>query len=68
MVERHPWVYSASNPTVFFVWQFRGIETSDAGRYICTAMNSAGNTQAVAEVVVNGKFLNAFTLSTEGIT
>ncbi|KAK8750302.1 hypothetical protein OTU49_014768 [Cherax quadricarinatus] len=32
---------------------FRGIETSDAGRYICTAINSAGTTRAVAEVIVN---------------
>lgn len=35
--------------------QFRGIETSDAGRYICAAVNSAGTTRAVAEVVVNGQ-------------
>ncbi|XP_071516712.1 basement membrane-specific heparan sulfate proteoglycan core protein-like isoform X3 [Panulirus ornatus] len=32
---------------------FRGIETSDAGWYICTAVNNAGTAEAVAEVVVN---------------
>ncbi|XP_047486479.1 basement membrane-specific heparan sulfate proteoglycan core protein-like isoform X19 [Penaeus chinensis] len=32
---------------------FRGIETSDAGRYICQAVNNAGTARAVAEVVVN---------------
>ncbi|KAG7156953.1 Sortilin-related receptor-like 1, partial [Homarus americanus] len=32
---------------------FRGIKTSDAGRYICEAINSAGTTRAVAEVIVN---------------
>ncbi|XP_066985998.1 basement membrane-specific heparan sulfate proteoglycan core protein [Macrobrachium rosenbergii] len=32
---------------------FRGISTSDAGQYICEAVNSAGSSEAVAEVVVN---------------
>lgn len=35
--------------------QFRGIATTDAGRYICVARNSGGTTRAVAEVVVNGE-------------
>lgn len=38
-----------------FFQQFRGIETSDAGRYICQAVNNAGTARAVAEVVVNGE-------------
>lgn len=36
--------------------QFRGIAVSDAGRYICTASNSVGQAEAVAEVVVNGNY------------
>nr|XP_045613717.1 basement membrane-specific heparan sulfate proteoglycan core protein-like isoform X12 [Procambarus clarkii] len=32
---------------------FRGIKTSDAGRYTCTATNSAGTTMSSAEVIVN---------------
>ncbi|CAL4124571.1 unnamed protein product, partial [Meganyctiphanes norvegica] len=32
---------------------FRGIETTDAGRYNCEAINSAGTARAMAEVVVN---------------
>lgn len=35
--------------------QFRGIKISDAGRYRCTAVNSAGEADAVADVVVQGK-------------
>lgn len=35
--------------------QFYGIQASDAGRYICTAKNLAGEADAVAEVIVNGK-------------
>jgi len=34
--------------------QFRGIAVSDAGRYICSARNSVGQAEAVAEVIVNG--------------
>lgn len=33
--------------------KFYGIQVSDAGRYICTAKNAAGEADAVAEVVVN---------------
>ncbi|XP_069692113.1 basement membrane-specific heparan sulfate proteoglycan core protein isoform X26 [Periplaneta americana] len=33
--------------------QFRGIAVSDAGRYLCHARNSAGEAEAVAEVVVS---------------
>lgn len=35
--------------------QFRGIQVTDAGRYRCTAVNSAGEADAVADVVVQGK-------------
>ena len=35
--------------------QFRGIAVSDAGRYTCSARNSVGTAEAVAEVIVNGK-------------
>ena len=37
--------------------QFRGIAVSDAGRYVCSARNSVGQAEAVAEVIVNGKRL-----------
>ncbi|XP_046437149.1 basement membrane-specific heparan sulfate proteoglycan core protein-like isoform X37 [Daphnia pulex] len=33
--------------------QFRGIAVSDAGRYVCSARNSVGQAEAVAEVIVN---------------
>ena len=36
------------------VLQFRGIAVSDAGRYVCRASNSAGQAEAVAEVIVLG--------------
>ena len=36
------------------VLQFRGIAVSDAGRYVCTASNRAGQSEAVAEVIVMG--------------
>ena len=36
------------------VLQFRGIAVSDAGRYLCRASNSAGQAEAVAEVIVLG--------------
>ncbi|XP_037075728.1 basement membrane-specific heparan sulfate proteoglycan core protein-like isoform X4 [Pollicipes pollicipes] len=32
---------------------FRGISVSDAGRYLCTAVNSAGRSEGVTEVIVN---------------
>lgn len=32
---------------------FRGIKTTDAGRYTCFAVNSAGTAKAMAEVIVN---------------
>lgn len=35
--------------------EFRGIQVSDAGKYRCTASNSAGNADSVAEVLVDGK-------------
>ena len=35
--------------------QFRGITPTDAGQYVCEAMNGAGTARAVAEVVVNGR-------------
>lgn len=34
--------------------QFQGIKVSDAGRYRCTAVNSVGEADAVAEVIVQG--------------
>ena len=34
------------------VLQFRSIAVSDAGRYVCTASNRAGQSEAVAEVIV----------------
>ncbi|CAN7986822.1 unnamed protein product [Ixodes hexagonus] len=36
------------------VLEFRGIALSDAGRYICTAANAAGQAEGHAEVLVNG--------------
>ena len=36
--------------------QFRGIQVSDAGKYRCRAVNPAGEADAVAEVIVDGKF------------
>ena len=35
--------------------QFRRIAVSDQGRYVCKATNKAGEAEAVAEVIVNGK-------------
>ena len=35
--------------------QFQGIAVSDTGRYVCKASNAAGHSEAVAEVIVNGK-------------
>lgn len=34
--------------------QFNNIQLSDAGRYRCTAVNSAGEADAVADVIVEG--------------
>ena len=45
-----PRTVSQSGP----VLQFRGIAVSDAGRYVCRASNSAGQAEAVAEVIVLG--------------
>lgn len=42
--------------------QFRGIAVSDAGRYVCSARNSVGQAEAVAEVIVNGKSPHFFNL------
>ena len=36
--------------------QFRGIAVTDAGRYVCTAENSAGRAEGVAEVIVSGEW------------
>ncbi|XP_076325413.1 terribly reduced optic lobes isoform X10 [Tachypleus tridentatus] len=33
--------------------EFRGIREADAGRYVCTAVNTAGRAEAVAEIIVN---------------
>ena len=35
--------------------QFQGIAVSDTGRYVCKASNAAGQSEAVAEVIVNGE-------------
>ena len=35
--------------------QFTSISESDAGTYICRARNNAGNSEARAEVIVNGE-------------
>ncbi|XP_070153239.1 basement membrane-specific heparan sulfate proteoglycan core protein isoform X5 [Polyergus mexicanus] len=35
------------------ILQFHGITYSDAGKYVCKAMNGAGTAEAVAEVLVN---------------
>lgn len=32
--------------------EFRGVRFTDAGRYLCTAVNAAGKTEGVAEVIV----------------
>ena len=45
----------SKSPRALTIPQFRGIATTDAGRYICVARNNGGTTRAVAEVVVNGK-------------
>jgi hypothetical protein len=34
--------------------QFNNIQLSDAGRYRCTAVSSAGEADAVADVIVEG--------------
>ncbi|MPC58132.1 Basement membrane-specific heparan sulfate proteoglycan core protein [Portunus trituberculatus] len=48
---------------------FRGIATTDAGRYICVARNRGGITRAVAEVLVNANKGSQSTFSgiTEGL-
>jgi hypothetical protein len=51
----------------WYVLQFRGIAVSDAGRYLCHARNSAGEADAVAEVVVSGK-LTSFILKVQGVS
>ena len=33
--------------------EFRGIRYTDAGKYLCTAVNAAGKTEGVAEVIVD---------------
>lgn len=33
--------------------EFRGIQLSDAGRFLCTAVNAAGKAEGVAEVIVD---------------
>ena len=35
--------------------QFTSISEGDAGTYVCRARNNAGNSEARAEVIVNGK-------------
>jgi len=37
------------------ILQFKQIDVSDQGRYICVAKNKAGDAEAVAQVLVNGK-------------
>eukprot|EP00092_Neocalanus_flemingeri_P040829 GFUD01044448.1.p1 GENE.GFUD01044448.1~~GFUD01044448.1.p1 ORF type:complete len:511 (+),score=134.54 GFUD01044448.1:193-1533(+) len=39
------------------ILQFRGIAVSDTGRYVCKASNAAGQSEAVAEVIVNENLL-----------
>lgn len=39
--------------------QFHGIQIADAGRYRCTAVNPAGEADAVADVIVQGWFNNS---------
>ena len=36
--------------------EFKQISVSDQGRYVCQAQNSAGSSEAVAEVVVSDDF------------
>lgn len=38
--------------------QFNGITEQDAGRYLCKAINNVGESESVAEVIVNGKVIN----------
>ena len=35
--------------------QFNSISENDAGTYVCRARNNAGDSEARAEVIVNGK-------------
>lgn len=35
--------------------QFRAISVNDAGKYLCKAVNNAGQAEAIAEVIVVGK-------------
>lgn len=43
---------------------FQRIQTSDAGKYRCTAVNSGGEADGVAEVIVQGTvFFNVFKIS-----
>jgi hypothetical protein len=46
----------SSHKSLWYLLQFHGIAVSDAGRYLCRARNSAGEAEAVAEVVVSGKY------------
>ena len=39
--------------------QFTSISESDAGTYICRARNNAGDSEARAEVIVNGKNIHS---------
>lgn len=36
--------------------RFNNIQLQDAGRYLCKARNSAGEAEAVADVIVEGMF------------
>lgn len=45
--------------------KFSGIQVSDAGRYICSAKNGAGEADAVAEVVVNEHTVEYPTITAE---
>lgn len=41
------------------VLNFRSISTEDAGRYLCRARNSVGEAEAIAEVIVIGKYFGS---------
>ena len=43
--------------------QFNSISKNDAGTYVCRARNNAGDSEARAEVIVNGKTIGKIIMS-----
>ena len=43
--------------------QFNSISENDAGTYVCRARNNAGDSEARAEVIVNGKTIGKIIMS-----